>query len=147
MKKKISAVLAISMIASNSMTAINVFADEVIKEKVVAIEKQASKNMTVTDFNIRNNNNFNRYNDLYRVGIKSIKNNGGNYPNSQIEKAIDGQLNTHWETKNKNTSDFKNEVVIELDEVSAINRLAYATRQDDKGKGYPIDAEIYVSSL
>ena len=74
MKKKISAVLAISMIASNSMPAINVFADEVIKEKAIAIEKQVSKNMTVTDFNIRNNNNFNRYNELYRVGIKSIKN-------------------------------------------------------------------------
>lgn len=145
MKKKISAVLTISMVVSNSMPAINVFADEVIKEKAVAIEKQVSKNMTVTDFNIRNNKNFDKYNELYRVGIKSIKNNGGNYPNSQIEKAIDGQLNTHWETGNKNTSDFKNEVIIELNEVSAINRLAYATRQDDKGKGYPIGAEIYVS--
>ena len=145
MKRKIASIVAMSIIATNTMPAINVFADEVIKEKAIAIEKQVSKNMTVTDFNIRNNNNFNRYNELYRVGIKSIKNNGGNYPNSQIEKAIDGQLNTHWETMNKNTSDFKNEVIIELDEVSAINRLAYATRQDDKGKGYPIDAEIYVS--
>ena len=103
MKKKISAVLAISMIASNSMPAINVFANEVIKEKVVAIEKQVSKNMSVTDFNIRNNSNFNKYDELYKVKVTSITNNGGEYNSSSVlENAIDGDLKTHWETKNKN---------------------------------------------
>lgn len=147
MKKKISAVLAISMIASSSMPAINVFADEVIKEKVVAIEKQVSKNMSVTDFNIRNNSNFNKYGELYKVKITSITNNGGAYNSSSVlENAIDGDLKTHWETGNRNTDSFKNEVILELEEVSSVNRLAYATRQDDKGKGYPIDAEIYTSA-
>ena len=147
MKKKISAVLAISIIASNSMPAINVFADEVIKEKVVAIEKQIAKDMQVGEFKLKGYNEFSEYNKKYQVKAKSIANNGGSYNNnSKLEKAIDGQLNTYWETSKPNTDNFKNEVVIELEEVSSIDRVAYATRQDGaKGKGYPTDAKIYVS--
>ena len=146
MKKKISAVLAISIIASNSMPAINVFADEVIKEKVAAIEKQIAKDMQVGEFKLKGYNEFNEYNKKYQVKAKSITNNGGNYPGTKIENAIDGELNTHWETSKPNTDNFKNEVVIELEEVSSIDRVAYATRQDGaKGKGYPTDAKIYVS--
>ena len=146
MKKKIASMLAVSMIATNSMPALNVFADEVIKGKAISIEKQVSKAMTVGEFTLKNNSNFSKYNEMYKVNVTSITNNGGNYPHSQIEKAIDGQLNTHWETNNKNTDSFKNEVIMELEETSSINRLAYATRQDGaKTKGYPVDATIYVS--
>ena len=147
MKKKISAVLAISIIASNSMPAINVFADEVIKEKVVAIEKQIAKNMQVGEFKLKGYNEFSEYNKKYQVKAKSIENNGGSYNNnSKLEKAIDGQLNTYWETSRPNTDTFKNHVVVELEEVSDINRIAYATRQDGAiKKGYPVDATIYVS--
>ncbi|WP_195940085.1 discoidin domain-containing protein, partial [Romboutsia sp. 1001713B170131_170501_G6] len=130
MRSKIASVLAISIIATNSMPAVNVFANEVVKEKAVAIEKQVSKNMTVTDFKIKNDPNFNKYNELYRVGIKSITNNGGNYPHTKIENAIDGKLNTHWETNTRNTNEFKNEVTVEFKDIAEINRLAYATRQD-----------------
>ncbi len=146
MKKKISAVLAISIIASNSMPAINVFADEVIKEKAVAIEKQIAKSMTVGEFTLKSNNNFNKYNELFKAKVASIENNGNSYTGTRIENAIDGDINTHWETSKPNSNDFKNEVVLELEEVSNIDRVAYATRQDSaKGKGYPIDAKIYVS--
>lgn len=146
MKKKIASILAMSLIAANSIPAINVFANEVVKENAVAIENQVSKNMTVTDFKIKNNSNFNKYNELYKVGVKSITNNGGNYSSSQINKAIDGNLTTHWETGKPNSDTFKNEVVFEFEDIAQINRLAYATRQDSaKGKGYPTSAEIYVS--
>ena len=147
MKKKISAVLAISIIASNSMPAINVFADEVIKEKVVAIEKQIAKDMEVGEFKLKDYSQFNEYNTKYQVKAKSITNNGGSYNNnSKLDKAIDGDLNTYWETSKPNSNDFENEVVLELEEASNIDRVAYATRQDvAKGKGYPTDAEIYVS--
>ncbi|MEG2868713.1 MAG: NPCBM/NEW2 domain-containing protein [Terrisporobacter sp.] len=147
MKKKIASIIAMSVIATNSIPAVNVFANEVVKEKAVAIENQVSKNMTVNDFKIKNNPNFNKYNELYKVGVKSITNNGGNYSSSQINKAIDGNLNTHWETGKPNSDTFKNEVMFEFDDMAQINRLAYATRQDSaKGKGYPTSAEIYVSS-
>lgn len=146
MRKKISAVLAMSIIATNVSPAINVYANEVVKEKAVAIEKQVSKNMTVTDFKIKNNPNFAKYNKLYRVGIQSISNNGRSYPGTKIENAIDGKLETHWETYTKNDEAFKNEVTVEFKDIAEINRLAYATRQDGaKGKGYPTSAEIYVS--
>ena len=147
MKKKISAVLAISMIASNSMPAINVFADEVIKDKVVAIEKQIAKDMQVGEFKLKGYNEFSEYNKKYQVKATSINNNGGSYDDkSKIENAIDGNLNTYWETRNRNTDTFTNHVIIELEEASDINRIAYATRQDGaKSKGYPTDAKIYVS--
>ena len=146
MKKKLASVLAMSVIATNTMPAMNVFANEVVRDKAVAIEKQVSKNMTVSDFKIKNNPNFSKYNELYKVGVKSISNNGGSYPGTKIENAIDGRLDTHWETNNKNTSGFKNEVIMEFKDVVEINRLAYATRQDGaRTKGYPTSAEIYVS--
>ncbi|EMY3421691.1 hypothetical protein AAID24_005278, partial [Escherichia coli] len=85
MRKKISAVLAMSIIATNVSPAINVYANEVVKDKAVAIEKQVSKNMTVTDFKIKNNPNFAKYNELYRVGVQSISNNGRSYPGTKIE--------------------------------------------------------------
>ncbi|MFR3558497.1 MAG: NPCBM/NEW2 domain-containing protein [Paraclostridium sordellii] len=146
MKKKIVSILAMSMIATNSIPVVNVFANEVVKDKAVAIEKSVSKNMTVTDFKIKNNPNFNKYNELYKVGVKSITNNGGNYPNASLTKAIDGNLSTHWETGKPNSETFKNEITFEFDDIAQINRLAYATRQDGaKGKGYPASADIYVS--
>ncbi len=147
MKKKIASMLAVSMIATNSIPTLNVFADEVVKEKAISIEKQVAKEMTVREFTLKSNNNFNRYNELYRVKVTSITNNGGAYNgNSVLENAIDGELKTYWETRDKNTDRFTNEVIMELEDVYSINRLAYATRQDGaKGKGYPIDATIYVS--
>ena len=146
MKKKIASILAISVIATNSTPTLNVFANEVIKEKALAVEEQVSKSMTVSDFKIKNNPNFAKYNELYRVGIQSITNNGRSYPGTKIENAIDGKLDTHWETYTRNTNEFKNEVTVEFKDIAEINRLAYATRQDGaKGKGYPTSAEIYVS--
>ena len=147
MKKKISAVLAISMIATNNMATINVFANEYVKEKAVAIENQVASAMKVGEFKLKNHTKFSEYNTKYQVKVKSIENNGGSYNNNfKIEKAIDGDIKTHWETSRPNEGEFKNEVIMELDEVSDINRITYATRQDGAiTKGYPIDATIYVS--
>ena len=146
MKKKISSIVAISIIATNTMPAINVFADDVVRNKAASIEKEVSKNMTVETFEIKNYENFTRYNEAYRVNIKSITNNGGNYPKSIITNAIDGKLETHWETGRENEVDFKNEVEFEFENVEKINRLAYATRQDSaRPKGYPKVAQILVA--
>lgn len=150
MKKKISAVLAVSMIATNISPAINVYANEIVKEKARIIEENVASQAKITSFNLRNYSNFEEYNAKFRVakeGIKKISNNGGQYSSSNsIEKAIDGNLSTHWETGTQNIANFKNEVVIEFNDVESINRIAYATRQDGaKGKGYPTKFEIYSS--
>ena len=110
MKKKLASIVAISIIATNTMPAMNVFADEIIRNKATSIEKEVSKNMTVETFKIKNYENFTRYNEDYRVNIKSISNNGGKYNQSIITNAIDGKLETHWETGRENEEDFKNEV-------------------------------------
>ena len=64
-----------SIIATNTMPAINVFADEIIRNKSISIEEELIKNMTVENFKIKNYENFAKYNEVYRVSIKSITNN------------------------------------------------------------------------
>ena len=149
MKKKISAVLAASMIASNISPAINVYANEVVKEKARIIEENAVSQAKIRSFNLSNHSNFEQYNAKFRVPkerIQKISNNGWQYDSSSIDKAIDGDLLTHWETGTPNRKDFKNEVVIEFKDVESINRIGYATRQDSaRGKGYPTKFEIYSS--
>ena len=146
MKRKIASIVAMSIIATNTMPAINVFADEIIRNKVASIEKEVSKNMTVENFKIRNYENFPSYNKAYKVNVESITNNGGKYNQSIITNAIDGKLETYWETGKENKADFKNEVEFEFENVEKINRLAYATRQDGaKPKGYPKVAQILVA--
>ena len=146
MKKKIASIMAMSIIATNTMPAINVFADEIVRNRATTIETEVSKNMTVENFKIKNYENFDKYNEDYRVNIKSITNNGGKYHQSIITNAIDGKLETHWETGRENKEDFKNEVEFEFENVEKINRLAYATRQDSaKPKGYPKVAQILVA--
>ncbi len=98
MKRKIASIVAVSIIATNTMPAINVFADEIVRNKVASIEKEVSKNMTVENFKIRNYENFASYNKAYKVNVESITNNGGKYNQSIITNAIDGKLETHWET-------------------------------------------------
>ena len=84
------------------------------------------------------------YNQQFKVPVVSATNNGGNYPNSPLENSIDNNRNTHWETGNKNTSSFKNEVIFDLGETTEINRIAYAARKG--GKGFARKFEIYVST-
>ena len=149
MRKKMAYMLVASLIATNISPAINVFADEIIKEKVKAIEENVVNQAEISSFNLSSFSNFEGYNSIYRVAkdeIKSISNNGGQYSSSYIAKAIDGNLSTHWETGKQNTASFKNEVVVEFNKLESIDRIGYATRQDGaRGKGFPNEFEIYAS--
>lgn len=154
MKKQLSALLAASVIVSNFSPAITIYASELTKETVNTQEQTASEEVvvskaTITSFNLKDYSNFKDYNNQFKISssqIKSISNNGGKYASSNIEKAIDNNLSTHWETGTQNSASFKNEVVIEFENVESFNRIAYATRQDvSKGKGFPNQFEIYAS--
>ncbi|WP_315792591.1 NPCBM/NEW2 domain-containing protein [Paenibacillus sp. BIC5C1] len=103
----------------------------------------------VKPFDLYGKDILNAYNDVFKMNtthIKSITNNGGNYSSSTINKAIDGELNTHWETGKPNSSTFTNEVVFLLDEATTLDRIVYAARQTGaKGKGFAQEFEIYSS--
>lgn len=154
MKKKLSALLAASVIASNFSPAIPIYASELAKEaisdsKETNEEGTVVSKATITPFTLKDRSHFEAYNQQFKISssqIKSITNNGGTYASSTIDKAIDDNLSTHWETGKENSATFKNEVVVEFETVESFNRIAYATRQDGaKGKGFPTQFEIYTS--
>ena len=39
-----------------------------------------------------------QYDEMFRVPISAISNNGGNYPGALLQYAIDEDVTTHWET-------------------------------------------------
>ncbi|MDU4327455.1 MAG: NPCBM/NEW2 domain-containing protein, partial [Clostridium celatum] len=94
-------------------------------------------------------NNLEAYNDEFKIPVASITNNAGNYgnsANSAITNAIDGNINTYWETNRENSISFKNEVIVDLGENQDISKMAYAARRDAYYKGFANKFEVYVSS-
>lgn len=86
----------------------------------------------------------NEYNEEFKIPVASVTNNGGNYPHSFIDYAIDGNPNTHWETNRQNSDIFKNEIIFDLGESKEISRVAYKARNG--GKGFARKFEIYTSN-
>ncbi|MGL6106321.1 NPCBM/NEW2 domain-containing protein [Romboutsia sp.] len=99
---------------------------------------------TVKEFDLVNNEEYNKLFKMNSSNIKSIKNNAGHYSAQNIEKAVDGDLNTYWETNKANTSEWKNEVEIEFKETTELNRIVYGARPTD-GKGFAQEFKIYGS--
>ncbi|AMO85729.1 NPCBM/NEW2 domain protein [Solibacillus isronensis B3W22] len=88
-----------------------------------------------------------KYSALYRMdysNIQSITNNAGHYGSAAIENAVDGKLNTYWETNKANTSTFSNEVEVTFKEAVMLERLVYGARPSDR-KGFAEEFEIYAS--
>ena len=87
------------------------------------------------------------YNDGYRVpytNIKSITNNGRHYASQNINKAIDEDITTYWETGKLNDATFSNEVEVEFNDLVTLDRILYGARQSDL-KGFAQEFEIYAS--
>ncbi|MFE6167477.1 NPCBM/NEW2 domain-containing protein [Viridibacillus arvi] len=155
MSKKMSKLIVIAtstaLLASYSGGAMNVLAAPITNANKTAIESKINeaKNATVSRFDLYGKSNLSAYNEVFKMentNIKMITNNGGNYPGSPINKAIDGDMNTHWETGRQNTAQFTNEVVFNLNESTELNRIVYAARQSSaKGKGFAEEFEIYSS--
>ena len=150
-KKKIAAVTMAIIILNFSSTTFNVLADE-ISNNTSTLETNNNEEVskaTISKFHLYNNDKLDAYNEVFKMdnsNILSITNNGGKYGSSTIDKAIDGNLSTHWETGNQNSSEFTNEVIFTLNEVTNLNRIVYAARQDvAKGKGFAEEVEIYAS--
>ncbi|MBO3444968.1 NPCBM/NEW2 domain-containing protein [Clostridium sp. CCUG 7971] len=151
-RKKIAAVTMAAIITNFSATTIEVLASEIPNSNTSKLEISSEnevKKATISKFDLYNNDKLNAYNEVFKMdnsNITSITNNGGKYGSDNIEKSIDGNLKTHWETGKPNSSEFTNEVVVGLNEVTNLNRIVYAARQASaKGKGFAQEVEIYTS--
>ncbi|CAI3659194.1 Conserved hypothetical protein [Clostridium neonatale] len=88
------------------------------------------------------------YSNLFKMdnnNIKSISNNGGHYSGQVITNAIDGNVDTYWETNTPNKGDFTNEVEVEFKDAVELNRIVYGARKSDR-KGFAQEFEIYGST-
>lgn len=151
-KRKIAAIILASMITNLSATTIDVLAQELNTKdnsKVEVSHNDESHQARVSKFDLYNSDKLDAYNQEFQISrsnIKSINNNGGKYNSSTIDKAIDGNLETHWETGKPNDSNFTNEVVVTFNEITNIDRIVYSARRDSaRGKGFAKEFEIYAS--
>lgn len=78
--------------------------------------------------------------------IAKYSNNGGNYPGNVLSRAFDLNFNTFWETNKVNSDTYKNYVLIEFNKQVEVDKLIFATRRDDKLKGFPKVATFYISN-
>lgn len=152
-KRKIAAMMLVAVTANLAAPTIPVLANEMPGNvrSLVAMNDATMKatKATIAKFALLNSNNLSAYNEVFKIdnsNIESITNNGGKYFSSTIDKSIDGDFNTHWETGSPNKSDFTNEVVVKFKEEETFNRVIYAARQSStKGKGFAREVEIYAS--
>ena len=151
-KKKIAAIILATMITNLSATTIDVLAKELNTKnnsKVEVSHNDESHQARISKFDLYNSNKLDAYNQEFQINrsnIKSITNNGGKYNSSTIDKAIDGNLDTHWETGKPNDANFTNEVVVTFNEITNIDRIVYSARRDSaRGKGFAKEVEIYAS--
>ncbi|MGL4772200.1 MAG: discoidin domain-containing protein, partial [Clostridium sp.] len=147
LKRKLSTIIAAVVVINLTANPILAFA-ETMKSNSQLEESQEQK-ATVSKFSLYGKEGLDKYNEVYKVApssIKAITNNGGNYGSSTIDKAIDNNFSTHWETGKPNNGTFTNEVIVNFEEIESINRIVYAARQESaKGKGFAKELEIYAS--
>lgn len=153
LKKKLAGLILALTVSNIMSTPMEVFAEEVKNTKTENTAEAtliAGNTSKVTKFSLHEGQYFEEYNKAFKLDstyIEKISNNGGQYGSSNINKAIDGNFFTHWETGRPNNSSFINEVIIELKETTELNRIVYGARQESaKGKGFAQIFSIYASA-
>ena len=98
-KKRIAALTLAAIIFNFSSNTVGVLAHEVeqIKPKQgISSKKDVQSNQAkVSKFDLLNNKNLEKYNKVFKLDkskIIAINNNGGNYPASELYKAIDNNI-------------------------------------------------------
>ncbi|MDO4535972.1 MAG: NPCBM/NEW2 domain-containing protein [Clostridium perfringens] len=123
-------------------------ASKINKQEIEDLVKQLTtkSNIKTSSFTLSSLDGYKAYEDKFKVsGIKSYSNNGGQYSSSSLNKAFDGNLQTHFETGKPNSASHINEVIITFSNVEEINRIVYASRQDASYKGFATKFSIYSS--
>ena len=122
LKRKLSTLILAATITNLAAAPANVFAETLANNSSIVQaneveEENKSNKATITKFDLYGNKLLENYNEIFKMdnsNIESISNNGGKYASSTIDKAIDGNFQTHWETGTPNSSSFTNEVIINL---------------------------------
>lgn len=155
--KMISIVTTAAILATFTTGSGNVFASKMLPVSQVSKVLESSSNpaskevvsATVAPFDLQGKAELAVYNAAFKMDsstILSVTNNGGSYSGSPLTQAVDGRMDTHWETRNPNSTSFTNEVVFQLKETTELNRIVYAARQSSaKGKGFAQTFELYGS--
>ena len=124
----------------------NDFKEDLENAKALIVQGNIEASIASTKkFNYLNNA---EYLNQFRVpysNIKNISNNAGHYASQDINKAIDGDVNTYWETNKSNNDNWNNEITVEFVNPVTINKIVYGARQIDT-KGFIEEFEIYGSN-
>lgn len=119
-----------------------------IYDLVMVSKRIGNTETNMTDFELKDNTKLDSYKETFKIpnnNIIEITSLGGNYGSNTIDKAIDGNKNTFFETGKANSTTFQNEVTIKFNSVVEINKVVYASRQDASLKGFMKKYEVYGS--
>lgn len=116
----------------------------------VSSEVVKTDSTTVKKFELYSNTALlDAYNTQFKLQnekIQSMKNNGGSYPDTSLEKMIDGNLASHWETGKANDAAFTNDLTFSFEEKTMLDRVVYSPRKTGAaGKGFAQQFEIYAT--
>lgn len=121
---------------------------EIDKQEIEELVEQLTTKSSIktNSFTLNSLEEYESYEEEFRVnGIKSYSNNGGQYSSSGLDKAFDGDLQTHFETGKPNSSSHTNEITVTFSDVEEINRIVYASRQNASYKGFATKFSVYAS--
>lgn len=150
MKSKVA--LSSVIIASIIAVTTTLPADLSLRNGMTAYSAEASSEVQIhPSFSWVTASKLRAYNQVFKIpteNIFSITANGSEYSRVRgIDKAIDEDYGTFWETAKPNSATFKNQIEVTFKQPQTFNRMTYATRRDvSTGKGFPRAFEIYSSS-
>ena len=146
-----SAVMVFSLVGQPSYTMASGL-QKVMVENVAADSTNITPTVAkVSKFSLYGTDKLASYDAIFKLDKKHITNissNTGSNGTSVITNAVDGDINTFWEAKQKNTDTVNSAVEFKLDEATELDRIVYIVRQDgaSKGKGFPQEFEVYAST-
>ncbi|EPZ57303.1 F5/8 type C domain protein [[Clostridium] sordellii ATCC 9714] len=104
----------------------NDFKEDIENAKVVIEQGKLESSVASTKkFNYLDNKEYiNQFRIPYN-NIKSISNNAGHYAAQNIQKAVDNDVSTYWETNKSNNNDWNNEITVEFVNPITIDKIVY----------------------
>lgn len=124
---------------------------EILKEDIynakILLENNSVEYMDakVSKFLQYSDENLSVYDEMFKIkreNITIITTNGGQYAHNSVDRAIDGDINTQWHSRQLNSDDFTNEIIITLDKLTTIDRISYLDRVS---RGFAESFDIYAS--
>ena len=148
LKRKLSSIIVVALMTNLAATPLTAFAETINNKEITQESQEATvSEAKISRFDTYYSNYREAYDAQFRMSNSNIENvytNGGylNYY-SKVPNMTDDKLDTYWETKQKTTDSFKNEVIFTLKEETVLNRIAYRSAWNTVG--FAEDFEIWAS--